>query len=605
MNTTGSGNSLHSNGLMMTADMNSSMDTMSVDDSIVDNSDEDNASVSTHASAQLANRETTYIAWLRQSVTSALAVAAVVVSVSVYTRAAHAQSSHFRQSFDDAAAQLTAAAPAHVATSYAAVRALAVDVRSYAAYSSNGDSSSIWPAVALPDFGERAAATLEVAQAASLLFVPLVDAVALPTWEPFSVAHQDWLENEADKEASPSLWKEPAVTARRLSQEAGIAAHVFDFQGAVTGDGPFMPLWQTYPQHANLTTWVNLDLGAVDRLAEGMQVVRQTHEAVVARVLNEVPVSPGAPPEPVQVALVVRALLGSRSLAQTATAHTEPVSPLMVPVVQDEKVVGLVLALLEWRGALAHVLSPRAQGVVAVLDYACDEAPTTSYTYQVNGGDVVYLGAGDLHEAHFHAMGHHVSLTSTAGCSYVLQVYPSQHMKNSYVTHGPFWSSTLVVLVFLLAYGVFWAYDFLVEQRQKVVMDQALQSTAIVSSLFPEAVRDRLFNETDDDDTPHRRRSSDGHGGSFFSEPPKMRLNSFLDENGEPQSGPANKPIADLFPHCTVLFADISGFTAWSSLRDPAQVFTLLESIYHSFDQYVLIVLGAVRVDEHASWSLP
>jgi class 3 adenylate cyclase len=33
-----------------------------------------------------------------------------------------------------------------------------------------------------------------------------------------------------------------------------------------------------------------------------------------------------------------------------------------------------------------------------------------------------------------------------------------------------------------------------------------------------------------------------------------------------------------------VLFADISGFTAWSSLRDPAQVFTLLESIYSSFD---------------------
>ena len=42
---------------------------------------------------------------------------------------------------------------------------------------------------------------------------------------------------------------------------------------------------------------------------------------------------------------------------------------------------------------------------------------------------------------------------------------------------------------------------------------------------------------------------------------------------------------SDLFPHCTVLFADIAGFTAWSSLRDPAQVFTLLESIYSAFDQ--------------------
>jgi class 3 adenylate cyclase len=35
---------------------------------------------------------------------------------------------------------------------------------------------------------------------------------------------------------------------------------------------------------------------------------------------------------------------------------------------------------------------------------------------------------------------------------------------------------------------------------------------------------------------------------------------------------------------CTVLFADISGFTAWSSTREPSQVFTLLETIYHEFD---------------------
>jgi class 3 adenylate cyclase len=45
------------------------------------------------------------------------------------------------------------------------------------------------------------------------------------------------------------------------------------------------------------------------------------------------------------------------------------------------------------------------------------------------------------------------------------------------------------------------------------------------------------------------------------------------------------KTSADLFPHTTVLFADISGFTAWSSVREPAQVFTLLETIYKAFDK--------------------
>ena len=72
-----------------------------------------------------------------------------------------------------------------------------------------------------------------------------------------------------------------------------------------------------------------------------------------------------------------------------------------------------------------------------------------------------------------------------------------------------------------------------------------------------------------------------------------------------------SKPIADLFPDgrcrmwnlldlhwcimywltqpflctaATVLFADLVGFTAWSSEREPTQVFQLLETLYHAYD---------------------
>ena len=38
------------------------------------------------------------------------------------------------------------------------------------------------------------------------------------------------------------------------------------------------------------------------------------------------------------------------------------------------------------------------------------------------------------------------------------------------------------------------------------------------------------------------------------------------------------------FPSATVMFADIAGFTAWASVREPSQVFTLLEQIYGTFD---------------------
>jgi class 3 adenylate cyclase len=45
------------------------------------------------------------------------------------------------------------------------------------------------------------------------------------------------------------------------------------------------------------------------------------------------------------------------------------------------------------------------------------------------------------------------------------------------------------------------------------------------------------------------------------------------------------KQIAELFPETTIMFADIAGFTAWSSSREPSHVFTLLEALYGAFDR--------------------
>lgn len=105
---------------------------------------------------------------------------------------------------------------------------------------------------------------------------------------------------------------------------------------------------------------------------------------------------------------------------------------------------------------------------------------------------------------------------------------------------------------------------------------------AIVSSLFPSNVRDRIIKDAEEqaeEDLKAKRAFG-------YSATPKSRLKTFLDEaneNGEQAFD--TKPIADLFPETTIMFADIVGFTAWSSVREPCQVFTLLETIYHAFDE--------------------
>jgi hypothetical protein len=62
-----------------------------------------------------------------------------------------------------------------------------------------------------------------------------------------------------------------------------------------------------------------------------------------------------------------------------------------------------------------------------------------------------------------------------------------------YVTTDPV-IFTVAVLIFVFTSLVFLLYDRLVERRQKKVMSTAVQSSAIVSSLFPRKFATASFN---------------------------------------------------------------------------------------------------------------
>jgi hypothetical protein len=122
-------------------------------------------------------------------------------------------------------------------------------------------------------------------------------------------------------------------------------------------------------------------------------------------------------------------------------------------------------------------------------------------------------------------------------CPYYLRLYPSSIMENDYRTSDPVVFTVVAVLIFAFTSAVFLVYDQLVERRQKTVMSTAVHTSAIVSSLFPSTVRGRLFatgNEAANDE------------GTL----PGESLISFGDKV-------VSRPIADLYPSATVMFADM------------------------------------------------
>jgi class 3 adenylate cyclase len=117
-----------------------------------------------------------------------------------------------------------------------------------------------------------------------------------------------------------------------------------------------------------------------------------------------------------------------------------------------------------------------------------------------------------------------------------------------------------------------------VQKRNEKLIASAAKSNAIVTSLFPDNIRERLMGQPD----TNTKNSSTYHLKSFL-----LDVGDSKGGNGEDGARKASRPLADLFLETTVMFADICGFTAWSSAREPSLVFVLLEYVYGAFDQIV------------------
>jgi hypothetical protein len=83
------------------------------------------------------------------------------------------------------------------------------------------------------------------------------------------------------------------------------------------------------------------------------------------------------------------------------------------------------------------------------------------------------------------------ALLDSENCPYTIYLYPSDEYQSLFITNNAIVFSVCVVLIFVFVSFVFLIYDCLVERRQKVVLNTAEKTSAIVSSLFPSVIRDQ------------------------------------------------------------------------------------------------------------------
>ena len=277
----------------------------------------------------------------------------------------------------------------------------------------------------------------------------------------------------------------------------------------------------------------------------------------------------------------------------------EPVMDIFYPIIDDisrvkvvgsdnydaenNTLVGVLAATVYWRNIIRNTLPPGSNGISIVFNNSC----TKSFTYQINGPEVVFVGVNDKHDKKYDHLRVSSKITeledfsytasvysgapiSEDHCPYSLHLYPTDDMRSDFTTNsGAVYASVTLLVLFSLGL-VFVMYDCKVERRQKKVLSSAMRSSEIVSSLFPTSVQDQLY--------PIHNGNNDKRSPAIW--PTGSNLNDDFSDVRPIASG----PIATLYPDTTVMFADIKGFTQWSADRQPTQVFHLLESLYGAFD---------------------
>lgn len=553
---------------------------------------------------KLAERESTRVRRTKYFVMLFLLFIMVGVSAATYHLISKQEYEEFHRQFKEDSHKVLSTMGSNLVRTLQASDAFVVSMSSLAAATNQS-----WPFVVIPDFAVRAEKIRSLANAVYVNTYHLVEPSQRREWETFTAQHGEAMINESiatienfDGADWPIVWNYTLWDVIHDYDEFELEN---PGQVGVDSMGPWLPIWQTQPTVAYDPPY-NWDLTSSPPTAKmnttAYQRLIDSHKVTItdAYLISYPGDEDRIANDKDEAEWISSYLLGEEE-------PIEPISDIYYPIftssnrqieLDDEhhhnqyKVAGIFSLSVYWRDTIKNILPVGADGLVAVFENPCN--PT--FTYRINGPEVEFLGTGDLHDKEFDEMPKTCTLSEMSQvamqeslysgiqldeefCPFTISIYPSDVAKNRHITNTPIYFAVVTVIIFAVTASTFILYDFWVERRQRVLMKTAITTTKLVTSLFPEVVIDQMLNPSLEDmkssgDSPKRLKSflKDGISDSMYA-------------NSEIEEVHPSKPIAELFPDTTVYFADIAGFTAWSSVREPSHVFVLLETLYGAFDK--------------------
>jgi hypothetical protein len=333
------------------------------------------------------------------------------------------------------------------------------------------------------------------------------------------------------------------------------------------GNTPHLPVWQTSPP-PRTTQIINVDMHLIPEVQAIIPALDEYRTGLFTHVFElSGAASLALGPEE---HLAYHQQFSSVPLTANSSQY-RPHSLFLIPVLErlhdkGSKMVGVLISTLAWDRYLAGLVPDSVSGIMVELTNTCNE----SFTYILKGNRSNYLGPGDFRGLAIEETRYVVDLFAYEGhhgaqeeeqhdephCDYSLVVYSTKEFKGSASSSTAIMATLTVAGVSVMVLLTFLVYDCYVRRRNAKLVEAAVRSDQILTSLFPSNVRSRLFEAHKAEPGKDPRGRGGGGGAGVVA---KNRLLNFLTDGNEVNDkapdvknssefmGYEGRPIADLY----------------------------------------------------------
>lgn len=369
-------------------------------------------------------------------------------------------------------------------------------------------TNSEWPFVTIRDFEAQASHFSGQSRAYSVSLSMVVSIDQREVWDEYAVANQGWIEESFDfLKMNSSNLSEIDSSIFGINQENG-TRYKFPLTDL------YAPLWMASPADK-----------LYDKVNHNWLDDPVFNNVYVALALGE-PIAVVAPDE-----------------GPTTLSVDWPRSAVAIPMFEDfednSRIVAVLTTSVSWHTYFEGILEEGLYGVLLAVEDTCGK----SFLYEIDGPTVTYIGVGDIdqsglpEEERLDFSTTSATFNLTNGCPLRFRIYPSPELQEASSTDTPLAYTVTVVVIFVTMGIFFCVYDRLVSKLYDKSVSKVAASKTLFDSVFPSNARDRVLD-------------IDEAEGENYDPVERSRQGSIFD-----------KPIAELHPSATVLFADIANFS--------------------------------------------